>query len=56
MKTDSKIEKRPVVAKGGGCRGGKDWELGISVGKLIYIGWINNKFILYARGTIFNIL
>ena len=29
---------------------GNDWELGISKCKLIYIGWINNKFPLYSTG------
>ena len=50
------IENRLVVAKGGGGRGGKEWEFGISRGKLLYIGWIKNKIILYSTGTIFNIL
>ena len=29
-------------------RGGKDWEFGISRCKLLYIGWINNKVLLYS--------
>ena len=33
------LEDRFVVIKdGGGARGGKDWEFGISRGKLLYIG------------------
>ena len=30
-----------------------DWEFGISVNscKLLYTGWINNKFLLYNRGN-----
>ena len=36
---------------GAGGRGGKDWESGISRGKLLYIGWINNKVILYSTGN-----
>ena len=28
--------------------GGKDWELGISRCKLEYLGWINNKVLLYS--------
>ena len=28
--------------------GGKDWKFGISRGKLVYIGWINNKVLLYS--------
>ena len=26
------------------------WELGISICKLLYIGWINNKVLLYSTG------
>jgi len=33
--------------------GGMDWEFGISGGKLLYIGWINNKVL---QRTIFNYL
>ena len=36
-----------VFQKGGGW-GGKDWEFSISRGKLLYIGWINNKVLLYS--------
>ena len=39
-----------MVAKEGG-RGGKHWEFGISRGKLLYIGWINNKVLLYSTGN-----
>ena len=38
-----------------GCQGedggGMDWELGVSRCKLLYIGWINNKVLLYSRGN-----
>lgn len=35
-----------------GCqRGRKDWEFGISTGKLLYIGWKNNKVLLYSIGN-----
>ena len=34
---------------GGG--GGKDREFGISRCKLVYIGWINNKVLLYSTGN-----
>ena len=30
--------------------GGKDWELAISRCKPSYIGWINNKILLYSTG------
>ena len=33
------------------CRGEKDWEFGISRGKLLAIGWINNKVLLYSTGS-----
>ena len=36
--------------------GRMEWEFGISRGKLLYIGWINNKVLLYSVGTTFNIL
>ena len=32
-------------------RGRKDWEFGISRCKLLYIGWINNKVLLYSTGS-----
>ena len=38
-----------MVAKGEG-RGGKDWEFGVSKCKLLNIGWINNKVLLYSLG------
>ena len=51
-KTDSKdIENRPVASKGEKDRGRKDWELEISRCKLLYIGWINNKVLLYSTGN-----
>ena len=42
-----------VVAKGEGWGGwkGMDWEFGISRCKLVYIGWINNKVLLYSTGN-----
>ena len=43
-------ENRLVVAKGGGSGGGKDWVLGITRYKLVYIGWIN-KLLLYSTGN-----
>ena len=36
--------------------GRMEWEFGISRGKLLYIGWINNKVLLSSIGTTFNIL
>jgi len=37
------IENRLVAAKGEGDRGGREWEFGISRGKLLYIKWINRR-------------
>ena len=38
-----------------GCQGGSgegmDWEFWIRRGKLLYIGWINNKGLLYSIGN-----
>ena len=36
-------------------RGGKNWEFGISRGKLLHIEWINRSYYI-AQGTIFSIL
>ena len=40
-------ENRLVVAKRRGG-GGMDREFGISIDKLVYIGWINHKVLLYS--------
>ena len=29
----------------------KDWEFGMSRCKLLYVGWINNKVLLYSTGN-----
>ena len=43
-------ENRLVVAKGKGWgRGG--WEFGTSRCKLLHIGWIDNKVLLYSIGN-----
>ena len=34
----------------------KDWEFGISKYKLLYIGWISNKVLYTAQGTMFSLL
>ena len=48
--TDSHRE-HTVVAKGEGVGGGIYWEFGMSRCKLLYIGWINNKVLLYSTGN-----
>ena len=44
------IENRVMVAKEEG-KGGLDWEFGTSRCKLLYIGWINKKVLLYSTGN-----
>ena len=44
-------QNRLAVAKGEGGGGEKDWEFGMSRGKLVYMGWINNKVLLYSTGN-----
>ena len=34
-----------------GGSGVDGWEVGISRGKLLYLGWINNKILLYSTGN-----
>ena len=46
--TITDIENRLVVDNGEAVRGGKDWEFGISRCKPLYIGYINNKVLLYS--------
>ena len=43
------IENRLVFAKGEGRR--NDWEFGISICKLLYLGYIDNKILLYTTGN-----
>ena len=45
------IENRLVVAEGGVGWGGMDWEFQVSKRKLLYIGRINNKVLLYSTGN-----
>ena len=39
------------LPQGRRVRGGKEWEFGICGGKLLYIGWINHKVLLYNTGN-----
>ena len=45
------IESRLVVAKGKEGQGRQGMGVGICGGKLLYIGWINNKVLLYNTGN-----
>ena len=44
------IENRCVIAKEERDGRRKDWKFGVSRCKLLYIGWINNKVLLYRPG------
>ena len=48
IETDSQTQGTDLWLPRGGGEGGKDWEFGINRGKLLYIGWINNKILLYS--------
>ena len=37
-----------MVAKGEEAGGGMEWEAGVSRCRLLYIGWINSKVLLYS--------
>ena len=37
--------------EGGGAEGREDWEFGVSRYKLLYVGWIKNKVLLYSTGN-----
>ena len=39
-----------MVAKGEGVWG-RDWKYGVNRCKLVHIGWINNKGLLYSTGN-----
>ena len=40
-----------MVAKGEEVEGGRQWEVGVSRCKLLYIEWINHKVLLYSTGN-----
>ena len=40
-----------IAQGGGGEQGWKDWEFGISIYKLLYVGWIKHKVLLYSTGN-----
>ena len=45
------MENRLVVTKREEIGGGMEWEVGVSRCKLLYIGWINSKVLLYSTGN-----
>ena len=49
-KTDSQILRTDLQLPKWG-RGGKAWVFGINRGKLLHMGWINNKVLLYSTGN-----
>ena len=48
LRNSNRHKHKPVIAKGEESGGGKDWELGVSWCQLLYIGWMNNKVLLYS--------
>ena len=48
--TDSQAYNRLVAVKGKGGGRGMCWESGVGRGKLLYIGWINNRSTVEHRG------
>ena len=40
-----------MVAKGEGRGSRMDWEFGVSRCKLLHLEWINNKVLLYSKGS-----
>ena len=54
---DSYIERRDLwLPRVSGRRVEMDWEFGLGRPKLLLAGWINDKVLLIAQGTIFKIL
>ena len=45
------IENRLMAAKEERSGGGMEWDFGVSRCKLLYIGWINSKVLLYSTGN-----
>ena len=43
------VTKRSMLSQG--IPGKKDWEFGISICKLLYVEWINNKVLLCGTGN-----
>lgn len=41
------IENRLVFVKGERLEGGREWEVGVSKSKLLFIEWTNDKVLLY---------
>ena len=50
---DAQTKSQTCGCQGEGEQGKEDWEFGVSRCKLlyIYIGWINNKILLYSTGN-----
>ena len=50
--TDSQAQRTDLwLPRGRRGGGGKDWGFGVSRCKLFYMGWINNKVLLYNTGN-----
>ena len=51
MNLSHRYQEETSGCKGGGVGGGMGWEFGVSRCKLLYLGWINNKVLLYSIGN-----
>ena len=51
QKETHRHREQPYCQGGGGRGEGMDWDLGISRCKVVYIGWINSKVLLYSTGN-----
>ena len=51
LPTKQKQAHREQICSCQGVEEGMDWEFGISRGKLVCIGWINNKALPYSTGN-----
>ena len=50
--TDSQTQRTDLwLPRGRERGGGMEWEFGINRCELVYIGWINDKVLLYSTGT-----
>lgn len=54
QKDTHKHREQTFGSQRGGGGGGKNWDFRISRCMLLQTGWINNKFLSIAQGTMFN--
>ena len=51
QKQTHRHREQTCSCQGGGGKGGMEWPFGISRCKLLHIGWISDKVVLYSRGN-----